>query len=97
MQHGSVFLRPPEENLPGKRFIPDADAEFCLAFFQDAGKLVQIRGVLFPDGRSEFRIKLSGEHNLFFTDLIYIHLLDDIRTRIFDLLKNRALYYTIQS
>ena len=55
--------------LPGEGFFPDADAQFLFALFQNAGKLEEIRGVLFPDGRSEFNVKLFGERDLLLADL----------------------------
>ncbi len=57
-------------DLPGKRFFRDADTELFLAFFQDAGQLVQIRGVLFLYGGSEFRVKLLGELDFLIADFV---------------------------
>ena len=58
-----------DEDLPGERLFPDTDPQFFFAFFQDAGQFVQIRGVLFPDGRSELRAKLFSKRNLLIADL----------------------------
>ena len=56
--------------LPGKGFFLNTDTEFFFALFQDAGKLVQVRGVLLPDGRSEFCIKLFSERDFLIADLV---------------------------
>lgn len=54
-------------DLPGEGFF-DADAKLFFALFQDAGKLVQVGSVLFPDGGSELRVKFFGEADLLIAD-----------------------------
>ena len=66
MQPGRLYRM----DLPGERFLRDADSKLFLAFLQDSGKLAEIRSILFPDGRSELRIQLFGKLNLLIADLI---------------------------